>query len=251
MNGIAIAVPAIVVGGVIGYFVGCHFERDKWRKFADAEIDSVKQEYAKIASEFGVGSKKHTSQEMPVEGPRSLSKALYDSNDKDIKRHDKIDYSRIVERYKGTSDEQSDKFKEVEEKSEKSEKLDDLDDEESIEDDEEAECIERGLEEEEFMKSHKNDAPRLIKVSQVGELDWFDMSTLLYYEGDNTLVIEDSEDVIPEDEVRNYVGDCLTKYGFTINDETIIYVRNFQREVDYEVIKIHESYSGSDPEEEE
>lgn len=247
MNGIAIAVPAIVVGGVIGYFVGCHFERDKWRKFADAEIDSVKQEYAKIASEIGAESEKHTSQEMPVEGPRSLSKALYDSNDKDIKRHDKIDYSRIAGRYKGTSDEQSDDFREVEEKSEK---LDDPDDEESIENDEEAECIERGLEEEEFMKSHKNDAPRLIKVSQVGELDWFGMSTLLYYEGDNTLVIEDSEDVIPEDEVRNYVGDCLTKYGFTINDEAIVYVRNFQREMDYEVIKIHESYSKSDPEDE-
>lgn len=248
MNGIAIAIPAIVVGGVIGYFVGCHFERDKWRKFADAEIDSVKQEYAKIASEIGAESEKHATPGMPVEGPRSLSKALYDSNDKDIKRHDKIDYSRIAERYKGIPEGQTHDSEKVTYISKES---DDSEDENTVEeDDEESECIEKGLEEEEFMKSHKNDAPRLIKVSQVGELDWFGMSTLLYYEGDNTLVIEDSEDVIPEDEVRNYVGDCLTKYGFTINDEAIVYVRNFQREVDYEVIKIHESYSESDPEDE-
>lgn len=248
MNTIAVAVPAIVVGGAIGYFVGRRLERDKWRKFADAEIDSVKREYAEIASELGVRGKKHAPQEMPVEGSRSLSKALYDSNDKNIKRHDKIDYSLIAERYKGIPEGQTHDSEKVTYISKES---DDSEDENTVEeDDEESECIEKGLEEEEFMKSHKNDAPRLIKVSQVGELDWFGMSTLLYYEGDNTLVIEDSEDVIPEDEVRNYVGDCLTKYGFTINDEAIVYVRNFQREVDYEVIKIHESYSESDPEDE-
>lgn len=98
---------------------------------------------------------------------------------------------------------------------------------------------------EEDMPAERNKRlPKLIKYEDFGE-DGFAQVTLYYYTDDEELVGEGETqaDIIDEDEVKDLIGDALTKYGFTdeYSEERTIYVRNFNRKTDYEIIKVRGS----------
>lgn len=85
-------------------------------------------------------------------------------------------------------------------------------------------------------------APRLIKSSEFGQLPNFAQVFLTYYTGSDTFEVDgDSPQIIDAkdvDEIRGMLGDTLDKYGFKDSDETEIYVRNFARETDYDIVKV-------------
>ena len=86
-------------------------------------------------------------------------------------------------------------------------------------------------------KGSKKRAPRIIKADDFGE-DGFAQIYLDFYTEDKALVITDETEAKEVDEVRDWIGNALEKYGFESNDEEKIYVRNFNRKEDYEILKI-------------
>lgn len=81
--------------------------------------------------------------------------------------------------------------------------------------------------------------PKLISEDKFDEDIEFDKETLYYYQGDDVLTDEDEHEV---DNQLELVGDALDKFGFRDNDEQVIHVRNFEKKVDYEVIKAFTSF---------
>lgn len=100
---------------------------------------------------------------------------------------------------------------------------------------------------EEFTNDHAKNRtrrPKPIKVEDFGQDPSYETSTLLFYVEDQALVYEDQspmDDYPNEDEL---LGDALDKFGWKDDEEeTEIYVRNFARRTDYEVIKVFGAYS--------
>ncbi len=82
--------------------------------------------------------------------------------------------------------------------------------------------------------------PRIIKASDYGT-GGYAKRVLYYYTDDDELYPEGEnyDEVIDADEVTDMIGNALTKYGFTepSNMERNIFVRNFDRKTDYQVVK--------------
>lgn len=87
----------------------------------------------------------------------------------------------------------------------------------------------------------KNRAPKIISSEAVSDLPpHVPLISLRYYQNNNVLVTEEDGEVI--DDPGNFVGDCLTKYGFDVNDEDVIYVMNYSQDVAYEIQKVFGMY---------
>ena len=81
--------------------------------------------------------------------------------------------------------------------------------------------------------------PKLISEDKFDSEPEYEKETLYYYQGDDVLTDEDEHEV---DNQLELVGDALDKFGFRDNDEQVIHVRNFEKKVDYEVIKAFTSF---------
>ena len=90
-------------------------------------------------------------------------------------------------------------------------------------------------------QKNKNRAPRIISAEAAEELgpEW-DHQTLLFYMYNDVLATED-DDVVYDQQAL--VGDCLLKYGFSDNDEMVIYVQNFTLTTVYEVQKVMAAFN--------
>ena len=88
--------------------------------------------------------------------------------------------------------------------------------------------------------------PRLVPFETVEALDdTWDRQTLFYYQYDDTLVTEDGDEVLEDEERKDIVGNTLTKYDFDANDEMVIYVQNFKFSTVYEIEKVRGAYDES------
>ena len=90
-------------------------------------------------------------------------------------------------------------------------------------------------------QKNKNRAPRIISAETADGFgpEW-DQQTLLFYMYNDALTTEDDDLIeVPYD----LVGDCLNKYGFTDNDEMVIYVQNFALTTVYEVQKVMAAFN--------
>lgn len=99
----------------------------------------------------------------------------------------------------------------------------------------------RGLKESVEMESHRHDRPKIIKHSQYGEYGTLTQAPLIYYQEDDTLVDPESDEVV--EDLDLYVGNCLDKYGFRRNAESVLYVRNMFLGYDFEITKRFDSYA--------
>lgn len=95
--------------------------------------------------------------------------------------------------------------------------------------------------------------PKPIKAEEFGELEdrGFITMSLVYYQGNDTLIVEEPEGdtQIYPDELSDWVGDSLTKFGnksFKYNDDRVLYVRNYSRMIDFEISKSFSSYGEED-----
>lgn len=71
----------------------------------------------------------------------------------------------------------------------------------------------------------------------------FDKTTIYYYAEDDTLTDED-EEVITD--ISGIVGDdALNSFGVDSQSDNVVYVRNENLSIDYEIISLPESYSAS------
>lgn len=93
---------------------------------------------------------------------------------------------------------------------------------------------------------HVSQQPKLIRAASFGN-DGYAQRILYYYTDDDALIPEGGsyDDIVDTDEVRDTIGNALIKYGFadSNNLEREIFVRNFDRKTDYQIIKVVGSLS--------
>ena len=90
--------------------------------------------------------------------------------------------------------------------------------------------------------------PYYIKAVDYMSEPYMEGMTLTYYQDNDVLTIADdvNEEVLEDfDEVEAMLGTVLTDYGFKQDDTPVIYIRNPKRNMDYEVIKVFDRYTGS------
>lgn len=83
--------------------------------------------------------------------------------------------------------------------------------------------------------------PSIIEASDYyhGYLDYAKIE-LTYYEDDDVLCDEKDQPII---DPEGSVGDAaLVSFGVDSGDPDIVYIRNLQRECDYEIVRVHSSY---------
>jgi hypothetical protein len=137
-------------------------------------------------------------------------------------------YKKIVRRYNGD-------YTNIPDDSEPGDNIKPADDE----DEEELRQCEKMSDEVNY-KSNKD--PYVISLSEFSdECDHFDKVTIYYYEDDWTLVDEDQEVINDHNSV---IGPrALGCFGEDSEDPDIVYVRNENIQIDYEVIRLPKSYS--------
>lgn len=86
------------------------------------------------------------------------------------------------------------------------------------------------------------DIPYVIHVDEKYELD-YQIVTLTYYDGDDVLCQEDDSIIAPEDWDRLIGEGNLNRFGHGSNDPSIVYVRNDQLELIYEIVKSDNYYA--------
>ena len=104
---------------------------------------------------------------------------------------------------------------------------------------------EHPVEEETRTKGDKKIKPRVIKVEEFGNSGFAEVYLDFYVE-DQALVSVDETEAKEIDEVRDWIGDALEKYGFAGNEDRIICVRNYNRKTDYQINKVWDRFAPSD-----
>lgn len=87
----------------------------------------------------------------------------------------------------------------------------------------------------------QDDGPFIVSVDSFqNEYEHYSKNTLIYYEIDDILTDDRDEVITNSDE---YIGpDALDSFGEGSDDENVVYVRNFKKEADYEIIREKGSY---------
>lgn len=82
--------------------------------------------------------------------------------------------------------------------------------------------------------------PEMIAEELTGEIpDWVEQQILYYFAYDETLCTEDYEVIF---DLKPLVGDVFEESGFIDDDTSSIFVRNYQTDALYEVVKKQASY---------
>lgn len=87
-----------------------------------------------------------------------------------------------------------------------------------------------------------NENPFIISVEEfMEERHDLEKVTLTYYEGDDVLC--DDRDVAILDYEKSIGNDALSKFGELSKEPNVVYVRNEQLEIDYEIVKDRRSFT--------
>ena len=218
-----------LIGGVAGYFtakntavkkVRENLEKEYDEKF-DERIAEIERYYGKTDEYRRVRKEEKKSDIFVKENNTSdLHRAFTES-----KKAEPVNYSGL---YSGKDSGETDPAENEHPEEEDDEDLEALADEEAA-----------MLNYKESLKSGR--PPRIVSYEKTEELsEAYDEETLFYYIGNEVLTTENGEVI---DDPGLYVGDCLRKYGFDRNDETSIFVQNFNHRIVYEIQKVWSSYT--------
>lgn len=99
---------------------------------------------------------------------------------------------------------------------------------------------------EEALAEGYSDFPRMISASEMlNQKQWYSKVTLTYYAGDDVLADDQDE---PLEDPMDIIGEHFKEFfGMNEDEPDIIYVRNDDRESDYEVAKVETSYGDRYP----
>lgn len=98
------------------------------------------------------------------------------------------------------------------------------------------------------IRNNKGRAPSFIKAADYGAEPGYTSQVLCYYTVNDVLTLEGDQDeslLKDFDEVESMIGDALTRFGFKADDEEVIYIRNYDRLTDYQIIKVFGEYRGT------
>lgn len=231
----------LFTGGVGAYFL----MREKFSKEAQDAID----EYREIARNR-VRAADDFVKEKLGEKDQEEYENICDNN------HEFIDYTKfskdavVTEKAKNIRDELNELSKAVNDESfdEHFSEREHPEDDEDISDDnlDEINDYEENLARIEEMDAAKANevAPYFIEGSEFHNTkQWYDKISLNYYEGDNTLT-DDRDEEIAHNEWVNICGEEFYNwFGRDEDDPDIVYVRNDQRGIDYEICRVLGRYT--------
>jgi hypothetical protein len=208
----------LVVGGVfLGTGVTTLVLKKHYQKIADEEIASVKSAYKEKEKSLYRTETKVTEEDLGDVVITTIPEVVYTPNEQPVTRYDKIipspemkaEFDRIMDRT-GYSTPAEPAPTNVP-------------------------MVPRDL------STPDPDGPYIISVDQfMANEEEFEQVTLTYYEGDGQMV-DDAEDLI--DDIATKIGyGPLTKFGKMSGNGDTVYVRNLEKEIDYEIIRDYRSY---------
>lgn len=212
MNKGLIFIGGSVIGGIIGFCIGyMKAAKDVNNLFDESYSDNkyIPNEY--LRGEESDDNEDTSEERLDRENLESIKEKLTDN------------WSRTTH-YAAAYDMQNDK-------DDVSEEIDVLeDDPEGID-----------TETEEYLRKMKSKAPKIISAEAAGELPpGIDQQCLIYWQYDDTVTTEEKEEIL---DPERFLGNALTEYGFSDNDEKIIFVINYDLGTLYEVQKFERAFS--------
>ena len=241
MNTLIKYILSFAAGSAIGSGVTWIFSKKKFEKKLNEEIQKIEDCYKSLEGEKELEKEEQTVENETHEAPEEYRSSEAHEDALVRKRERKsvtqnthaVDYTKYFKSESG-GDTKEMHFEELEHPKD-----------DGAEDKEYEENYYSGLEAtRELRNGH---GTKFIKAVDFGSDPSLSTMSLLYYQDNDTLVVEgDSTDEVIDDfnEVEDMLGDGLSKYGFKDNDEPVIYIRNYDRGYDYEVTKVFDSYGG-------
>lgn len=92
-------------------------------------------------------------------------------------------------------------------------------------------------------KKRSPDIPYVIHYDEIAEMDDYQSVTLTYYDGDGVLCNDRDEIFDPADLDRVIGEKNLERFGHGSNDPLVVYIRNDDLELIYEIVKTDQSYA--------
>ena len=221
----------LLTGGTIGGVGGSLYFKNKYQKKYEEDIEEM-EEYYEVVDEY-----KRTSKEDKEEVNPSYDK---ESKESDTGRENgplsKEERQRIKEKldknWEGTTNYAA-MFNE-----DGGEPDDDEEDPSLLEGDGNKATID--LEATLEHKKNRDKSPRIISSEAVGEMPAYFEREIFFYYPESGVVTDEVNNEIPDPET--FLGDCMSKYDFDVNDEERIFVVNYQLDTIYEVQKLKGVY---------
>lgn len=216
-------VSGLVLGGVLGFVVTQRVLSAKYAEIAQTEIDSVKDHYKLIRDTS------NRVEDILVRGTLSemdehtITKAVNQTLRVQLGYSTPEDEEDVIDEEPSASEVRPER---------ESRKM-------TIEEAEDINTLDPEFQQ--MLESRSDSEPYILTVDEFMENDLSHVTeSLVYYEGDDTLV-DEREQVIPE--VGELIGhDALTKFGKYSKDKNIVYVRNVRKEMDFEIARDERSY---------
>jgi len=230
-SNIVYGIGGIILGGAVSSFVTYRVLRKQMETEIDTAVVEIRAHYEKVGRKTkGSGyadleklqAQYREENKAYLEGLRGLGYASEDAADADPK-FDKVAWA-------------------VESGFDKSVNIADLDIDTPEYDEDEAEPIvdEHKYTEQELRRN--GDGPYVISYEEYSdEHSDFGKTSIMYYAGDKTLT-DEAEEVVPD--AKSIVGkDSLTRFGDMSHDKNVVYVRNENIAVDFEITRSPGRYS--------
>jgi hypothetical protein len=251
-------VGGVAVGGIATYFgMKAKFEKHandvirEYREYSNGRIQKVQSELNKIIDSDKFDEEeynKKVASEPEFEDYTSYSTSDMDDNDTKPS-------TGISEALKGISVDSAKAIKEDMEALSRDVHDQDFDEhmaerenpEEDISEYDEALAFDKHMHEQAVSEGY-SDFPRTISASEMlNQKQWYTKLTFSYYAEDDILA-DDQDNLV--DDPKDLVGEYFTEFfGMNEEDPNVIYIRNDDRETDYEIMKIDESYKDRYPKE--
>lgn len=210
-------------GGAVGHHIYMVKKLDKYTDEEIEEYEDISEEYLRSGEDEVNPDKTNTGRE---HGPIT-AKQRDEIRSKLKKNWEKT--TNYASMYSGANEHPVD-----------SDEDEEIDISEESNDSEEIEAIEEALDATMNHEANKNKKPRIISYEAVTDLpSYIEQEDLFYYMDDDILANEAEEELDPE----TFVGDALRKYGFAYNDETEIYVMNYQLDTCYCITKVNSAFA--------
>ena len=216
------------VGAITGYFVAKRVLETKYSKIADAEIDEMREHYQAKARALEAEAAKRPVEEIVKERGYSESNDEAPPMAVQPPAQSPLTAEEIEEAEDGGDPPHWDP--EREEKSETRNLFQEVE-------------VTHVWDWHEERKKRSPDIPYVIHYDERFETEEYSDVTLTFYDGDGVICNERDEIVDPNDIDRLLGEKNLNRFGHGSNDASIVYIRNDELQIIYEVIKTPNSYA--------
>jgi len=231
----------LAVGGAIGGFSAYAFTKKKYVSILNETVDN----YEKLLSE----AERPFEDDVPDEYKRYIPKDESDTSDNDHKISEK-DKEIIKEKLRYNNSKTisynqmyNTPIKDIIDA--QAESNEGEPDSEELEESEEEEAIEKSVNIFEAVKKNVGRSPVIVSEEDYNDIldnhsDVWNVDNLFLY-NDGTVTTEDDKVIDPE-EIERTLGGTLEKYDFLNSSEKTIYVKNFELQTVYEIVKINKPF---------